>query len=274
MAKEKAQKGKKTKKEKAPKKSERTESGGIDYSVYYMKRGEWLLYFLLAAAVLFVLGYIFYRNVIIAAVIALLALKFPAIQTKNLISQRRKKLTLQFKDMLYSLSSAVGSGSSVERAMSAVLDDMERQYVNPDTYIIQELELIVSKLSMNANIEDLFSDLAERSGIEDIRTFANIFDISKRTGGNMMQIIRQTSDIITQKIETANEIDTLLAEKKMEQKVMTAAPILLLALLTETTGDFMEPLFTTLKGRCVCTLALALVIAGFMWGKKLTDIRI
>lgn len=270
----KEKKPKKPKKEKAPRKPERTETGGIDYSVYYMKRTEWLMYFALAAAMLFGLGYIFYRNVIIAAAVALFALKFPEIQTKTLISRRKSKLTMQFKDMLYSLSSAVGSGSSVERAMSAVLNDMEHQYVSPDTYIIQELELMVSKLSMNANIEDLFNDLADRSGIEDIRTFANIFEISKRTGGNMIQIIRQTSDIITQKIETANEIDTLLAEKKMEQKVMTAAPILLLALLTETTGDFMEPLFTTLSGRAVCTLALGLVVIGFLWGKKLTDIKI
>ena len=128
---------------------------------------------------------------------------------------------------------------------------MERQYVDPRTHIIQELELIVSKLSMNQNIEDLLIDLSERSGIDDIRTFANIFEISKRTGGNLIQIIRQTSDVISQKIETKQEIDTLLAEKKMEQKVLTVMPILLMLLLTQTTGDFMAPLFTTPRA-CWC----------------------
>ena len=262
------------KKEKKVKKPERTESGGLDYSVYYMKPMEWLLYFILAAVVLFILGYIFYRRPVVAGIIALLGLKYPDIRTKSIISKRRQRLTLQFKDMLYALSSAIGSGSSVEMAMRSVLEDLEHQYVNPNTYIIQEVSLINAKLNLGANIEDLFNDLADRSGIEDIRTFANIFDVSKRSGGNMMQIIRQTSDIITQKIETSNEIQTLLAEKKMEQKVMTAAPILLLALLTETTGDFMEPLFTTVKGALVCTLALVLVLVGFFWGKKLTDINI
>ena len=278
MAKDKKEKVKKEKVRNAKKgkelpKPERTETGGLDYSVYYMKKSEWLMYALAAAAVLFVLGMIFYRQPIFAGVLALLGLKFPELQTKSIIAKRRQKLALQFKDMLYSLSSAVGSGSSVEMAMRLVLDDMEKMYVSSDTYIIQELVLMVSKLNLGANIEDLFRDLADRSGIEDIRTFANIFEISKRTGGNVMKIIRQTSDIITQKLETSNEIQTLLASKKMEQKVMTAAPILLLALLEQTTGEFMEPMFFGM-GRVVCTIALAMVIVGFLWGNKLTDIKI
>lgn len=276
----KKEKAPKRKKQKMPPKPERTESGGLDYSVYYMKLPEKLMYIALAAAVLFALGYIFYRRIPVALVFSLLALLYPRMRTKELIVKRHKKLLLQFKDMLYSLSSAIGAGSSVERAMSEVLADMERQYADPDTYIIKELELIVSKLNLNQNIEDLFADLANRSQLEDIRTFANIFGISKRTGGNIIQIIRQTSDIITQKIETRNEIETLLAEKQMEQKIMVAMPIGLTFLLTETTGDFMSVLFTIPEGKpfgvgqIICTIALAIIIVGYLWGKKLTDIEI
>ena len=158
--------------------------------------------------------------------------------------------------------------------MSAALEDMERQYGNPNTLIIQELELIVSKLALGQNIEDLFLDLAQRSGIDDIRTFAHIFEISKRTGGNLMQIMRQTSDIIMEKIETKQEMETALAEKKMEQKVLTAAPIALMFLMTQSTGDFMKPLFTTPGGRVICTVALVIIVIGYLWGKKLTDIEI
>ena len=131
-----------------------------------------------------------------------------------------------------------------------------------------------SLMTVSHNIEDLFLDLAKRSGIDDIRTFAHIFEISKRTGGNLMQIMRQSSNIITEKIETKQEMDTVLAEKKMEQKVMAVAPLALMVLLTQSTGDFMEPLFNTFGGRVVCTIALALVIVGFLWGNKLTDIEI
>ena len=123
----KKEKAPKRKKQKMPQKPERTESGGLDYSVYYMKLPEKLMYIALAAAVLFALGYIFYRRIPVALVFSLLALLYPQMRTKELIVKRRKKLLLQFKDMLYSLSSAIGAGNSVERAMSEVLADMERQ---------------------------------------------------------------------------------------------------------------------------------------------------
>lgn len=274
--KEKAPKPRKEKKvrEKKAKPPEYTESGGLDYSVYYMKPLERLCYILLAAAGLFVLGYIFYRSVVFSALLALLSLAYPRLRTRQIIARRRQQLNLQFKDMLYSLSSAIGSGSSVERAMTATLEDMERQYIGGDAYIVKELGLIVSKLELNQNIEDLFADLGARSGIDDIRTFANIFEISKRTGGNLIQIIRQTSTVITEKIETKTEIDTLLAEKKMEQKVLTVMPIALVYVLTVTTEGFMDPIFTTWAGRGVATLGLALIMVGFLWGKKLTDIEV
>ena len=120
---------KKAKKAKEPRRPERTETGGLDYSVYYMKPPEYLAYLLLAAAGLFVLGYIFYRSVVLSAVVALLAFKYPPIRTRQIIAARRQKLNLQFKDMLYSLTYALGAGCSVERAMSAALEDMERQSI-------------------------------------------------------------------------------------------------------------------------------------------------
>jgi len=266
-------KEKKAKKQKEPMKPERTETGGLDYSVYYMSVPEKLGYTALAAAALFALGWIFYQSVPLAALMMIFAVKYPAIRTKEIIVKRREKLTLQFKDMLYSLSSALSAGNSVERSMTLVLEDMERQYADPKTPIIQELELIVSKLSINQNIEDLFADFGERSGIEDVVTFSQIFSVSKRTGGNLVQIIRQASDIITEKIETKAEINTTISGKKMEQKVVTVVPIALTFMFTQTMGDFMAPLFEG-AGRLICTLALALIGIGYLWGKKLTDIEI
>lgn len=262
----------------APKKkpvpTSQLETAQTDYSVYVMTGAEKAVYIVLAAAVLFAVGYVFYRNVAISCLFALFAVKYPSMREKEIAEKRKKELVLQFKDMLYSLSSAVGSGKSVESGLSAALEDMRKQYVDPKTSIIRELELMVSRASLGQNIEDIFNDFARRSHIEDVQTFANIFDISKRTGGNMIRIIRQTTDVISQKIETTNEIETALAGRKMEQKVLTAMPIVLVLFMTYTTGGFMEPLFTTIGGRIVSTAGLACVIAGTLWSKKITNIEV
>lgn len=245
-----------------------------DYNAYKMTLGERIMYIILAAIVIFIIGFIFYRSIIFSLILTPLALLYPKYRLTQIIHKRKKQLTLQFKDMLYSLSSAIGAGNSVETSLNIVLNDMERQYFDPDTFIIKELELMVSKISLNQNIEDIFRDFAARSGIEDIKTFASIFEISKRTGGNLIEIIRQSSIIITEKIEMKMEIDTSLAGRKMEQKVLTIIPIVLIWVLTETTEGFMDVIFTSAEGRVVATVALIMILAGYLWSRKITDIQI
>lgn len=247
---------------------------GTDYNEYHMSLIEKIGYTLVAAAVLFMVGYVFYQHVILSGIFALGGVFYPKMRKKQIIASRKNKLNLQFKDMLYSLSSAVGAGNSVEKALSVCLDDMRQQYNDPNAFIIKELELMVNRIGMNRTIEEVLNDFAERSHLEDIQTFANIFEIAKRTGGNLIEIIRNTTQIIADKIETQTEIETMISGQQVEQKVLTVLPIGLVFFMTKTSGDFMEPIFTTFIGRVVATFALVIILIGTLWSKKIADIKI
>ena len=90
-----------SKKQKAPKKvkepprPERTESGGLDYSVYYMKPAERLGYILLAAAGLFALGYIFYRSAILAGLLKMKESMIPTLAVNSQIKRKLKKIRIR-----------------------------------------------------------------------------------------------------------------------------------------------------------------------------------
>lgn len=246
---------------------------GVDYNEYNMGLAEKLLCCFLGMGCLFLVGYVFYQNMVWAGLISLFGLKYPKMHKKQVIKKRKNMLLLQFKDMLYSLSSAVSAGNSVEKALRVVLEDMEQQYSDPNVFIIRELELMVNRLSMNKTVEDVIGDFAARSHIEDIQTFSNIFEIAKRTGGNLIEIIRNTTQIIADKIETKTEIDTMISGQKMEQKVLTVLPVGLVFFLTKTGGGFMDPMFTTPIGRIIATVSLAIILIGTFWSKKIADIE-
>lgn len=266
------------KKEKKPKvyhtPTKLEDTANIDYSTYYMTKQEIILYTAIGCAVMFVLGYIFYRSIIVSVLFALLGFKYPEIKTKEIISSRQKKISYQFKDMLYAMQSAVSSGTSVENAVTMALEEMKKQYADPNTIIIKELELMVNRISVGTNIEEVFADFAARTHNEDVFTFSNIFEISKRTGGNIVEIMRESTSVISEKIEVKGEIDTKLAGRKSEGKVMVAMPILLIFFMSKTTGEFMEPVFTTFTGRIAATVSLALIIVGALWMNKITDIEV
>ena len=139
------------------------EDGLTDYDVYVMTKSEKMFTIVVAAIALFAVGYVFYHSLILSALLALFAVKAPKIRTRQIIDKRKNQLSLQFKDMLYSLSSALSVGKSVETGIRDSLQDLQVIYPDPETDILVELGLILRGLGMNNTIEDMFGQFAELS---------------------------------------------------------------------------------------------------------------
>jgi tight adherence protein B len=90
----------------------------------------------------------------------------------------------------------------------------------------------------------------------------------------MVEVIKNTSNIINDKIEIKEEINTLLSSKKFEQKVLTAMPVLMIVLLSVTAADYMAPVFEKLAGRIIMTVAIAVIVFGYFISKKIMNIKV
>lgn len=250
------------------------EDGLIDYDIYIMSKNEKIFNIILAALVLFGIGYVFYKNIILSMLLMLFSLKWPKIRTQQIIEKRKKDLTIQFKDMLYSLSSSLSTGKSVESALKEALKDIRIIYPDDETYIIKEVSYIIRGIEMNETVENMFAQFSERTHIEDIENFTDIFRTCKRTGGDIVQVIRSTSETIGEKIEIKREIDTLISGKKFEFKTLMCMPIFLIVLLTYTAYDYMKPVFETAAGNIVMTIAIVLFAIAYVIGAKIMKINV
>lgn len=239
-----------------------------DYDSYTMSLREKILYTVAAAAAIFAVSYIFYRSFVFSVLLTPLALFYPRFKTKDIIRCRKKELNIQFKDMLYSLSSSISAGKSVEKAFKEVIKDLSVLYPDPSTLILREVRGIINKLEVNVPLEKALLDFAERAKLEDIDNFVNVFNICKRSGGNIAEIIKNTSSIISDRIEVGQEIDTMLAERKFERKVLNVMPVLMIMLLSISAPDYINPVFSTVAGRLTMTVSIALLaVAWFISGK-------
>lgn len=250
------------------------EDGLTDYDVYVMGRTEKNVNIVLAAVVLFAVGYIFYHSIVLSALMTLFALKWPKIRIRQIIDKRKNQLTLQFKDMLYSLASALSVGKSVESGIQDALTDLRVIYPDPQTDILVELEYILRGVGMNNTVESMFSQFAQRAHLEDIENFVDIFVTCKRTGGDLMEVMRSTSHTIGEKIEVKQEIETTISGKKYEFQFMMALPIIMVLFLTLTSGEYMEPVFTTVVGRMAMTVAILIFGVAYFVGSKVMKISV
>lgn len=283
--------GKKKDKEKEPEYyMSATNIQTLNYRVYYMKPIEKILYFIAAFAVGAAIGYLFYGgigkdefgnptamtwvlNITVSAVAGLAAgLIFLPIRTKQIISKRKKSLKAQFKDMLESLATSLGAGKNVSDSFRSIYDDLKVQY-EEDAYILKELEVIMSGMDNNVDIEDVLADFGRRSDIEDIESFANVFKICYRKGGNIKDTIRSTHEILNDKMEIAEDIETVVTGSKNEQNIMLVMPVLLIGMIKMTSADFAAN-FVTPTGIMATTAAIVLFMAAYFIGKSVLDIKI
>ena len=245
--------------------------GLIDYNHYCLKPKEKVCYLVLAALFIYGLMYVFYHSVILSLLFTPLAFIYPPIRAREICEKRKKELNLQFKDALYSLSSSLMAGKSVELAFRDVHQDLALLYPDPATPIIREVEYIVRRLEMNETLEEALADLASRAHSEDIDSFVDVFTVGKRSGGNMVEIIKNTATIITDKLLIKEEIDTLLAKRRFEQRVLSVMPVAMILLLSWSTGDYMAPVFACWEGRVAMTIAVILLgIANYLARKIMT----
>lgn len=244
------------------------------YDVYEMKPEEFIITLILAMGACFAVGLIFYENLILAAFFSLVGILYIPFRKKEQLVKKKEVLTIQFKDTLYFLSVSLSAGKSIETAMLDTYKTMLGIYPDKNSDIIKELEIINQKILMNEPIEKIFFDLAQRSKIEDIKSFADVIMISKRAGGNLIEVIKNTSDTIREKVEIQNEIENLITGKKFEQKVVSIVPFGLVLFLKSSGSGYLEPLMTTSFGHIIMTIALAMILLGLIISQKIMKIEV
>jgi tight adherence protein B len=137
-----------------------------------------------------------------------------------------------------------------------------------------ELRLMLRKVSNNIQIEEALMNLARRSGVQDIRDFADIFQIAKRGGGDMRGIISDTADIIGGKQDVRREIDTVVSEKKFENTIMRYIPFFIIFYISLTSKGYFETMYHNIFGWIIMTISFVVYIISCRMSDRILDITL
>ena len=125
------------------------------------------------------------------------------------------------------------------------------------------------ELRNNRNLEDLLSEFAVRTQVADIRDFAQVFHIAKRSGGNLPGILKNTADIISDKIEVKREITTMISAKRLEQSIMNVVPFAIILYINFTSPGFFDPLYHNFLGIVIMSVLLAVYMAALFLADRI-----
>lgn len=189
------------------------------------------------------------------------------------IKKKEQEFLLQFKELMQTFSALLNTGYSVENAVKESLKEMHVFYAE-DAAVLRELEIMVRQIRMQIPVEQAVEELAERTRLTDVENFAGVFVTAKRSGGDMISIIRNTANQIGDKIDVKREIDTMLAAKKYEFRIMTMIPFGIVLYMSVSFPEFMGKLYGSIIGTGVMTGCLIVYLGAYGLGQKIIEIEV
>lgn len=243
------------------------------YDVYRFSPKEWLLFVSAAVAGYAALTMLLYGSLWPFVVFPVILPLYLHMISAWCIKKQKCMLKDGFISAVEAFVVALRAGYSAESALRECCRDMKRMAGEKDP-MVSELMYMEAQLGVGVPVEKLFLDLADRSGVEDIREFARVFAAGKRRGGELDRILTTTVRHMKQKQETEKDIMAEIASRRMEQNIMSLVPLGILLYLRLTSPDYMAVFYTTAAGKVMMTGCLVLYMLSWFWGRRITDISV
>ncbi len=248
-------------------------TGRKENTFYRISSIEYLKVYAMGIAGILAISYLFYASFLGAIALIPLFVLWSRMKFLEMYREKKRVLAMQFKDGMLAVSFALNVGYSMENAFAEAIGELKMLY-GKDSLIVREFTKIVHRTGRNEQLEDVLEEFALYSEIDDIRYFAAVFRYAKRSGGDLLAIIKNTVRTIGEKIDTENEIQLVISGKKMEQKVMSYVPFAIICYLKLTAPEFITPLYGSALGIGIMTGSL-LVYAVSVWlGKRIVNIEV
>lgn len=217
------------------------------------------------------LGYFFYRSMIGFAVMLLTVPLLYLWQQNEYLERVKMQITLGFREWLTYMKSELQAGYSPEQAVLRVQGPF-CSYIGEKHPLCPALFKITTGLHLHQPLEKLLTEYGADSGISYIAGFARTFSIVKQRGGSMSETLDGSIRLICERIETIQEIESMISAKKMEHKFMCLIPFGILLFVGWTAQGYFDPLYHNLTGIAVMTGALAVYLVSVVLGERITKV--
>ena len=239
-----------------------------DYRSYRLSFPEWTRCLLEGMAACGATAYVFYRSLTAFLLFFPAAFAWPSVCRKRYCKKRQEELRLQFKEAIRILAASLSAGYAVENAFAAGVRELRELY-GEEAVITREFSYLSHQLSMNRTVESLLFDFAVRSGLDEIKQFAEIFAVSKRSRGELVSVVNHVVHVLGDRIAVQEEILTMTAEKRLEQKIMNLMPYLIVLYVDLASPGFFAPMYETAAGRLVMTVCLLVYLSACLLSSRI-----
>ena len=238
----------------------------LDRASIPLRSGEYLVISAGAALFLAVIAGFLVGNIIGAvvaiAVVAGIAWYIPSRRANKRIKQMQEQLP----DALALMAASVEGGQTFQRSI-----DMYRRDARPP--LSQELDRVMAEVAVGSDLVVALENMAERSGVEDLKWAVEAVRIQQSTGGRLAPILHTLAAFMRTRQEVRREVQTLSAEGRMSGYVLFAIPLFLVLALEMKDPSYLDPMLHG-AGLIVLIGTAGLMALGFWIVRRMVNIKV
>ncbi|GAB4253682.1 MAG: hypothetical protein Kow00129_14780 [Thermoleophilia bacterium] len=238
----------------------------IEAAGWQLRTSEFVLFhligLLLLVALLLTLQVPLFLAVIIAAVGGMAPLAFLDYKARR----RRDAFEDQVPDTLLMMASSFRAGQSFEQAMQVVAAE------GPDP-TATEFQRVLAQQRLGVSPEVALRSLADRMQSEAFDWVVMATIIQRQVGGNLAEVYEKIAHTLRERVKLSRLVKTLTAEGRLSAIILIALPFVVGALVMMLNPEYLEPLYTTTIGYVMLALALAGMLIGIIWMRRIIRIE-
>lgn len=182
-------------------------------------------------------------------------------------ARRRDRFNAQLPEALATMSNALRAGFSISQAFDSVVELGERP-------MSEEFAILQQQLRIGMSLEDALESMSQRVGSDDLTLVTTAILISRRTGGNVIEIFEKISETIRGRMRVERKVKSLTAQGRLQGVVVSLMPLFLGVVMTLIKPKLMIPFLTSTLGVAVVLATCALVAVGWMMIRRIVRIDV
>lgn len=205
--------------------------------------------------------------IIVSLSSACLLFPIPRFILRYLKVRRLNKFSVQLEDALNMISGALKAGFSINQALEEVAD----QDIHP---LSVEFRLLTQEIRLGVSVEQALENMSRRLESDDFELVAVAISTARKTGGELTGTLARVADLIRERVRIAQKVRALTAMGRLQAIMIGLMPYLLLAGMYHVSPTLVSSFFATPIGTIALIVVSVMVVAGFLWIRRITKIEV
>ena len=206
------------------------------------------------------------RNLFVALPAAALGAMLPHLYVRRKRNQRMLAFEEHFPEAIDLLGRALRAGHPFTSGLRMVAEEAHEPEAS-------EFRRVFEEQRFGMPMEESLYALADRVPLVDVRIFISAVLIQREVGGNLAEILDKLSQLIRERFKLQRQLRVITAQGRMSGYILGALPIALGLMVFALNPEMMIRFATSSVGRFLMLFAAFMQIVGFLWIRKIVDIK-